>query len=109
MNTLWIFLVLNFINYICDYPLQNFFLAEWKQKSNYALFVHCFIWAMGVALGLRYFGIFAWWKLIWLFVGHLLMDLWKCRGYYKEINWSDEKSFNIDQVFHLLQIIMCLI
>jgi len=109
MNTFWIFLVLNSINYICDYPLQNFFLAEWKQKSNYALFVHCFIWTMGVAFGLQYFGIFTWWKLVQLFVGHLLMDGWKCRGYYKKMGLSDKASFNIDQTFHLLQIAICLI
>lgn len=81
---IWIFLVLMFINWICDYPLQNFFLAEWKQKDNLALIIHCFIWAMGVSITLYYFGIFAWWKLIQLFVGHLLIDYWKCRGIYKK-------------------------
>lgn len=109
MNAIWVFLVLNTINYICDYPLQNFFLAEWKQKNNYALFVHCFIWAMGVALGLQYYGLFEWWKLVMLFVGHFIVDGWKCRGYYKRLNLSDEASFYIDQGIHVLQIILCLI
>lgn len=105
---LWNFLILNFINYLCDYPFQNFFLAEWKQKNNYALFVHCFIWAMGIAIGLEFLGLFAWWKLIMLFTGHLLMDGWKCRGYYKKMKLSDTSSFYIDQIFHLIQIGLCL-
>lgn len=108
-NILWIFLVLNFINYLCDYPFQNFFLAEWKQKNNYALFVHCFIWAIGISIGLEHYNLFAWWKVIMLFIGHYAMDYWKCRLVYKKMNLSDEMSFYIDQVFHLLQIGVCLI
>lgn len=109
MNTLYIFLVLNLVNYICDYPLQNFFLAEWKQKNDYALFVHCFIWAMGLSVCLNHYGLFSWWKLGMLFVGHYLMDYWKCRLVYKKMNLSDEMSFYIDQTFHLVQILLCMI
>lgn len=103
------FLVLNLVNYLCDYPLQGAFLAEWKQKNNYILFVHSFIWAAGIVVALKYLGLFAWWKFIMLFIGHLLMDGWKCRGYYKRLNISDMGSLYIDQAFHLLQIGACLL
>jgi hypothetical protein len=103
---IWQFLVLNLINYICDYPLQNFYLAEQKQKCNYALFVHSFIWAMGIAIGLRWFDNYADWKLIMLFAGHFLIDGWKCRRLYK---CSDRTAYYIDQTLHKLQIVACVV
>lgn len=42
------FIILYFLNLVLDYPLQGTFLAEYKCKNNYILFVHCAIW------GIRY-------------------------------------------------------
>lgn len=42
------FMVLYFCNLVLDYPLQGAFLAEWKCKNNYILFVHSAIWGLGV-------------------------------------------------------------
>jgi len=105
----WIFLVLSFTHYLLDFPLQGNFLSEYKSKSNYILFVHSFIWAMGISIVLNYFGIFAWWKLFMLMAGHFLMDGWKCRQHYKKFNISDINSLYIDQTFHILQIMLCLL
>jgi len=102
------FLTLLFINYLLDYPLQGL-LGTWKVKYNYALLVHCFMWAWGLCLGLMFFGIFAWWKFCWLFAGHLLMDGWKCRHYYKWHHLSDMQALYIDQAFHVFQIVLCLV
>lgn len=38
------FIILYFLNLVLDYPLQGTFLAEYKCKNNYILFVHCAIW-----------------------------------------------------------------
>lgn len=42
------FIILYFLNLVLDYPLQGTFLAEYKCKNNYILFVHCAIWALGL-------------------------------------------------------------
>lgn len=118
-----IFLFLYFINLILDYPLQGSFLAEYKSKNDYILFVHCAIWGLGIWFALMPFGLFAWWKLIMLVGGHFIIDRWKCRKHYKL--WpkkkttdgiiakvpviSDWMSLYIDQTLHVIQIILCLI
>ena len=56
------FLILYVANLILDYPLQGTFLAEFKAKNNYILFVHCAIWAFGISVVLMPLGLFAWWK-----------------------------------------------
>lgn len=119
------FLFLYFINLVLDYPLQCSFLAEYKSKSDYVLFVHCAIWGLGIWFALMPFGLFAWWKLIMLVGGHFIIDRWKCREHYKL--WpkkkntdgngiiakvpviSDWMSLYIDQTLHVIQIILCLI
>lgn len=77
-------LILYVVNLILDYPLQGTFLAEYKAKNNYILFVHCAIWALGLSLVLIPIGLFAWWKVAMLLIGHFIIDYWKCRGLYKE-------------------------
>ena len=128
------FIILYFSNLVLDYPLQGSFLAEWKQKNNYILFVHCAIWALGLSIVLLPLGLFAWWKVIMLLVGHYVIDYWKCRRLYKK--WplskktttiieydgsskkitdervpfiSDIQSLYIDQFLHVIQILLCLI
>ena len=128
------FIILYFSNLVLDYPLQSSFLAEWKQKNNYILFVHCCIWALGLSIVLIPLGLFAWWKVIMLLVGHYVIDCWKCRRLYKK--WpltnktttiieydgsskkitderlpfiSDIQSLYIDQFLHVIQILVCFI
>lgn len=109
MTLLQICLILMVVNYILDFPFQGFFLAEYKSKNWYVMFVHCMIWAGGLACVLMFLGLFAWWKFIMLFIGHVLIDTWKCKGYYKQLNLTDWQSLYVDQILHLLQIGLCLI
>ena len=85
------FLVLYFANLVLDYPLQCEFLKTYKSKNNYALFVHCAIWALGLSIVLMPLGLFAWWKVIMLLVGHFIIDYWKCRGIYAK--WPRENYY----------------
>ena len=103
------FIILYFANLVLDYPLQGTFLAEYKQKNNYILFVHCAIWALGISIVLLPLGLFAWWKVVMLLVGHYLIDYWKCRGLYKKWNIKDWNSLYIDQTLHVIQILLCLV
>ena len=103
------FIILYFANLVLDYPLQGTFLAEYKQKNNYILFVHCAIWALGISIVLLPLGLFAWWKVVMLLVGHYLIDYWKCRGLYKRWNIKDWNSLYIDQALHVIQVLLCLV
>lgn len=102
-------LILYVANLILDYPLQGTFLAEYKAKNNYILFVHCAIWAFGLSVVLMLLGLFAWWKVVMLLVGHIVIDYWKCRGLYKKWNIKDWTSLYIDQTLHVVQVLLCLI
>ena len=101
-------LILYVANLILDYPLQGTFLAEYKAKNNYILFVHCAIWALGLSVVLMPLGLFAWWKVIMLLIGHIAIDYWKCRGLYKKWNIKDWTSLYIDQFLHVIQVLLCL-
>lgn len=102
-------MILYVANLILDYPLQGSFLAEYKSKNNYILFVHCAIWAFGLSVVLMPLGLFAWWKVIMLLIGHIVIDYWKCRRLYKKWNIKDWTSLYIDQSLHVIQILLCLI
>lgn len=102
-------LILYVANLILDYPLQGTFLAEFKAKNNYILFVHCAIWALGLSVLLMPLGLFAWWKVVMLLVGHIVIDYWKCRGLYKKWKIKDWTSLYIDQFLHIIQVLLCLI
>jgi len=92
-----------------DYAFQSDFLAKWKSKSWYVLFVHSFIWTMCIWYVLCEFRINEWWQFFFLLIGHMLMDAWKCRGMYKRWNISDINSFYIDQTFHAIQLLVILV
>lgn len=104
------FVILYFINLILDYPLQGQFLSEYKSKNNYILFVHSTIWGFGIFIGLLFLNLISYMylKLIFLVLGHMLIDTWKCRGWYKKINIKDWTSLYIDQFLHIIQIIICI-
>lgn len=123
MNIFISFCILYFLNLVLDFPLQSF-LKDWKVDNtkfgNYSLFVHCAIWSLGIFIGVWFLGLYAWWKLPMLFIGHWAMDYWKCRGLYKtnlllnKFNKkipliSDWKALMIDQSFHTIQVILCLL
>ena len=101
-------LILYVANLILDFPLQGDFLATYKSKNNYVLFVHSMIWAGGLCIAMMLIGLFAWWKLPMLLIGHMLIDAWKCRGWYKKLNIKDWHSLYIDQALHAAQIALCI-
>ncbi len=97
-------LLIYFLNLVGDYPLQGEFLANIKGKSDYLLFVHCVIWTGTICIGLYLLGIFALWKVVFLLVGHFIIDRWKARKINKEKSLT--RDLYIDQILHLIQILM---
>lgn len=60
---------------IGDYVLQTDFLARTKGGNFYHMLVHCALYCVPFAY---VFGID--WRIGMLFVTHVLVDTWKCRG-----------------------------
>lgn len=104
LEILKLIIIMQGINYIGDYPLQGDFLGVYKAKYNYLLFVHCFIWTVTIMFGLMYFSLFSWWKIIFLFSGHFIIDRWKCRNKNKDLALT--KLLWIDQFLHFIQILI---
>lgn len=91
-------------HYIGDYPLQGDFLANFKGKLDYILFCHALIWTGCIAAVLAYFGVFAWWKIVFLLVGHMVIDRWKSRK--EDKTKALTLDLWIDQGLHMAQILL---
>ena len=100
-------LVLVWLHFVADYPLQGEFLANFKGKYDYLLFCHCIMWAGTISAGLVYLGIFCYWKFAMLLIGHFVIDRWKARKENK--THALTRDLWIDQLLHMAQIGLCLI
>lgn len=104
-----IILILVFAHFLLDWSLQDEMTKKYKCESWFVLLVHCIIWSFGISIVLMWLGLFDWWKVGMLLVGHYCMDYWKCRGMYKKMGLKDMTSLYIDQAFHIGQVLLCLI
>jgi hypothetical protein len=96
------FFILLFFHHLADVSLQPTWLIDNKKKHWFSIYEHCFVWSGVIGLTLYYLGIFSWWKVVFLFVGHFLIDLFKYR-FTKNYNWV-----YLDQILHYLQICLVL-
>ena len=101
-DTLIILLTLHFL---ADFSLQNDFIASRKGKNWIFMIAHCLIWSGLIYIGLNTFRMDHWWSFPFLFLGHLIIDKWKCSrsGNGKELTMD----LAIDQLLHVLQIVIC--
>jgi hypothetical protein len=91
-------------HYIGDYPLQSEFMAQFKGTLDYILFCHALIWTGCVCAVLGYFGSFAWWKVVFLLVGHFFIDRWKARK--EDKTYALTRDLWKDQVLHFAQLVL---
>lgn len=93
---------------LADYPLQGDFLANFKGKNRFLLFIHSFIWAGMIYMGLHHLG-FAneTWHFPFLLGAHYLIDDWKCKRPDKSKALTTD--LYIDQALHMVQIGVCLL
>ena len=97
MNLFWLL----FAHFIGDIALQQDWIAQNKGKYWYIMFAHCIIWSGCVALVLLLMGLLAPWKVIFLVIGHYLMDHWKAN---KPRSYSTWWYVYPDQAWHFIQI-----
>lgn len=101
------FLILLWLHLLGDYILQDDFQAANKGKYDFILLVHVLLWTGCICFGLWKFGLFAWWKLALLVIGHFFIDRWKARKADK--TYSLNRDLWLDQALHVLQLVVCLI
>lgn len=103
MKLFYVFLT---VHCVADYPLQGDFLAKFKGSNWIAMIAHCAIWSGLIYFSLMYFNLEKSWSFPFLFLGHLLIDKWKClrSGNGMELTWD----LLIDQLLHFAQIAVCI-
>lgn len=95
-NMVWLL----FSHFIGDWALQSQFVAMGKGREWIIMLSHCMIWTACVSIGLQFLGIYALWKVLFLLVGHWVVDLWKT----KKKTWSP--YIYIDQGWHIFQLLV---
>jgi len=97
-----------FAHFIGDWGLQSEWLALNKGKHWLVMLAHCMIWTGCVCIALEYWNVFAYWKVVFLFLTHFVIDTWKCRVYAEKpfCQQPDACHLYIDQVLHFIQLIV---
>lgn len=106
MKPLILLLILIWVHLIADFVLQDDFQATMKGKNRFIMFVHAAIWAGAICIVLYFVGLFAWWKLVMLLVGHFIIDTWKVTKADK--TYALTRDLWIDQGLHFVQLLLCL-
>ena len=114
MITLFIFLIAAHL--FGDVIVRPPIVHSHKGKSSLVLLFHCYTWASIVALPIWYFNSFHVWKFLFLLIGHFAIDKFK---FWVDPDhcWLDEdresiqinKWVVIDQLLHLLQLVVVLL
>jgi len=107
-KTVEVYFWLLFAHFYGDVILRSPFISRYKSKSFLVLLFHCFMWSGCICLVLVAYHIFSFWKVLFLFVGHFVTDLWKIST--GTVSWEkrDKVIVNrytiIDQFVHFLQL-----
>ena len=83
-----------FCHLVGDYVLQFDIIANTKGKNWYHLFVHCMLYILPFRI---VYG--ADWRLIVLFVTHIIIDAFKAR--YKKITYTEDQIWHYYTAFWL--------
>jgi hypothetical protein len=122
------FIWLLFAHYIGDVAFQPQWQAENKAKYWYVMLCHCMIWTGIICIVLQFLGLFEYWKVVFLVIGHFLMDEWKSHQphdktvmtykkvdngdngtilvYDKEVTKSNWWMIYPDQGWHIIQLVI---
>lgn len=100
-------LYLIFLHFIVDWELQKQWTVDNKSKHLFVLIVHCLVWTGCLSIAMHHLGIWALWKSVFLFTGHLSIDYWKCNVYKKTplCQQKNLKHLYLDQALHILQVV----
>jgi len=105
----FIYTVFNFLflHLLGDYVFQGSVISFNKGKNKLILLIHSIIWSYCIFFGLLFIDKETVWKILFLIVGHFLIDYWKCNK--RNNNQLLARDIYIDQGLHLLQILVCVL
>jgi hypothetical protein len=89
-----------------DFHWQGAFIADNKGKRLFLLFIHALTWTMLVSLPLFYLGGYALWKILFLFITHFFIDMWKSKQPKTDDNFY---LIYIDQALHFATILIVIL
>ena len=95
------FIWLLFAHYFGDIAFQSSWTSENKGRYWYIMFGHCMVWSGCVSIALEYTGRFSLWKVVFLVVGHWVVD--KTKRVLSKGN-MDMRCMYIDQALHIIQL-----
>lgn len=100
IGMIFIFVLLAHLLY--DFHWQGVFIGENKGKYPFVMFIHVLTWTLLISSVLYLCGLFAVWKLLFLFTTHMLLDSWKSK-----LPQNDEYiwAIYVDQGGHFLSLI----
>jgi hypothetical protein len=96
-------LLLIFLHHVGDVWGQPSWLIKNKKKHIFAIYEHSIVWTGVVAVGLLVLDLLAPWKILFLLIGHFLID------YVKYQKVPDKTNYNWiypDQLLHYIQILI---
>lgn len=97
------FFFILFAHFLGDFTLQPSWMTQFKKKDPWTLIGHCFVYTGVISIALFLLGNLAGWKILYIFFGHMIMDFLKHKVME---DWSVHLKNSIDQVFHLVQLIV---
>ena len=108
------FIWLIFAHLFGDIVFQNSEMNDKKRKDIIVMIAHCAVWTSCISIGLEYLGILSLYKILFLFFGHYLIDIWKIKKtknpFWRSIDGYGHCSqgfyFVIDQFLHFIQLII---
>ena len=92
-----------FAHFVGDYALQSEWMANNKARYWVVMLSHCIIWTAMISVALQFLGLFALWKVIFLIIGHGVMDEWKAHQPKRPDTWW---QIYPDQAWHLCQLLV---
>ena len=84
MNFIWLI----FAHFVGDIALQSEWQANNKKRYWYVMLSHCMIWTASICVALQFLGLFEYWKVAFLLLGHAVSDEWKCRQPHERQVWD---------------------
>ena len=100
-NFIWLF----FAHAFGDFAFQSGWMGENKRTNWIALIAHCVVWTACISIALQYLGLFHPWHVLFLILGHAVMD--KMKSKHPAVgNYRSYRLMCIDQAFHMIQCVV---
>ena len=102
MSPLEIMFWLSFAHIVGDMVLQTEFTARMKGKHLYLMVSHILAYTGAIGIALHFLDMFNWYYLLWIGVGHFVIDTWKSKQPRDDAHFW---QIHLDQGWHYVQLL----